>query len=366
MANYGYDLLKNYVANQVLNGDINSNGMDDRREYVITTPANAALRQFGVFGNNNIGVWDHTGESTYHSLQTQFVSRASAAARSSRRRTRCRDRGPTSRMTDSGQLAANTTRLDNQDPDRDWGRPETGRTHIFNSSLIWMLPIARGQLDDRCRALFGDWEIAAIIGAGTGQPLSVVYRQPARLQRRPLGHRLQRQSARQPRRGRTVPRQRRSGRADHQSERLFTLNGFRLGQIGSAERGDCTGPGYFQTDLAFYKNFPLTNGVKLQFRWDIFNIFNNTNFLFQNLDTELDPSAVVLNAAQTEIVSATIPGQLRAGDPHAGSAPDADRRQAALVATPHRARHDKGDRLLAGRPFSLSARRGQPTSSVES
>ena len=25
--------------------------------------------------------------------------------------------------------------------------------------------------------------------------------------------------------------------------------------------------------------------MKLQFRWDIFNIFNNTNFLFQDLDT---------------------------------------------------------------------------------
>ena len=41
---------------------------------------------------------------------------------------------------------------------------------------------------------------------------------------------------------------------------------------------------------------------------DIFNIFNNTNFLFQNLDVTMDPSAVgVLNAAQTEIVSATVP-----------------------------------------------------------
>ena len=75
VANNGYNLLKNYVANQVLNGDTNGNGIDDRREYVITAPANAALRQFGVFGNNNIGVWDHSGKSTYNSLQTQFISR---------------------------------------------------------------------------------------------------------------------------------------------------------------------------------------------------------------------------------------------------------------------------------------------------
>jgi hypothetical protein len=47
--------------------------------------------------------------------------------------------------------------------------------------------------------------------------------------------------------------------------------------------------------------------MKVQFRWDIFNIFNNTNFLFQNMDSTMDPSAVVLNAARTEIVNATIP-----------------------------------------------------------
>ena len=37
----------------------------------------------------------------------------------------------------------------------------------------------------------------------------------------------------------------------------YTLNGFQLGANGTAERGDCTGPGYFQADLAFYKNFRL-------------------------------------------------------------------------------------------------------------
>ena len=49
----------------------------------------------------------------------------------------------------------------------------------------------------------------------------------------------------------------------------YTLNGFRLGTIGTAERGDCTGPGYFNIDLALYKNFPLGNGINFQFSWDI-------------------------------------------------------------------------------------------------
>jgi hypothetical protein len=89
--------------------------------------------------------------------------------------------------------------------------------------------------------------------------------------------------------------------------RAYTLTGFRLGTVGTAERGDCNGPGYFQTDLAFYKNIPLNGRTKLQFRWDIFNLFNNTNFMFPGLATSLGVSAVTLNAAQTEITSATIP-----------------------------------------------------------
>ena len=116
VANYGYDLLKIHVANQVLNGDVNRNGRDDRNEYILTN--DAALRQFGVFGNNNIGIWDHTGESTYHSLQSQFVSRFGRGSPVPGLATLSRSRANFA-MTDSGQLAANTTRLDNQNTDLD-------------------------------------------------------------------------------------------------------------------------------------------------------------------------------------------------------------------------------------------------------
>lgn len=305
VANHGYDLLKNYVANQVLNGDINGNGMDDRLEYVLSSPANAALRQYGVFGNNNIGVWDHSGRSTYHSLQSQFVSRFGRGSQVQMSYTLARSRANYA-MTDSGQLAANTTRLDNQNPDLDWGRPETGRTHIFNSSVILMLPTLEGSSSVK-KAILGDWEVAGIVGAGTGQPLSVYTGSLPGFNGAPSGtgyndNQLANRVTSEPCRASSGP--------DEQiiNPSAYTLNGFRLGQIGSARRGDCTGPGYFQTDLAFYKNFPLKNGMKMQFRWDIFNIFNNTNFLFQNLDATLDPSAVTLNSAQTEIVNATIPG----------------------------------------------------------
>ena len=71
-------------------------------------------------------------------------------------------------MTDQrGQLGRRYYELDNQDPDSTGAVPRPVATHIFNSSLIWMLPA----LEDRsgsCRTILGDWEIATIVGAGHG------------------------------------------------------------------------------------------------------------------------------------------------------------------------------------------------------
>ena len=307
VANYGYDLLKIHVANQVLSGDQNGNGIDDRREYA-TAPSGdtsvAALRQFGVFGNANIGLWDHTGRSTYHSLQTQLISRFGRGSHLQMSYTLSRSRANLA-LTDSGQLAANTTQLDIQDPDRDWGRPETGRPHIFNASLVWLLPT----LEDRpplTRHLFGDWEIATIVGAGSGQPLTVFTGTLPGLNGGPSGTGFNDNQ----RPNRVAGEEcRASGGLDEQiiNPNAYTLNGFQLGTLGSAGRGDCLGPGYFQTDLALYKNLRVTDRVKVQFRWDIFNIFNNKNFLFAGLNTTMGPSAVTRSADGSVIETATIP-----------------------------------------------------------
>jgi hypothetical protein len=304
VANYGYNLLKNHVANQVLSGDINRNGVDDRLDYVRTTPANAALRQFGVFGNNNIGIWDHDGESTYHSLQTQFISRFGRGSQFQTSYTLARSRANFN-LTDSGNLGEGNTTLDNQNPDLDWGRPEVGRTHIFNASLIWLLPSLESK-SPFVKRVFGNWEITTIVGAATGQPLTITTGSLPGLNGGPSGTGFT--GNQRPNRVSGEPCEAKSG-PDEQilNPNAYALNGFQLGSFGSARRGDCAGPGYFQADVAFYKNIPVNGRVKLQFRWDIFNIFDNTNFLFAGMNTGMSPSAVVLNSARTEIASATIP-----------------------------------------------------------
>ena len=58
----------------------------------------------------------------------------------------------------------------------------------------------------------------------------------------------------------------------------FTLTGYQLGTIGDAGRGICHGPDYLQVDLSLYKNIRISNRVKAQLRFEVFNIFNNVNF----------------------------------------------------------------------------------------
>ena len=51
----------------------------------------------------------------------------------------------------------------------------------------------------------------------------------------------------------------------------------------------CAHPGYNNLDLSIQKYFPVKESVRLQFRLDMFNAFNHTNFY--SPDTNLSSGA---------------------------------------------------------------------------
>ena len=51
-----------------------------------------------------------------------------------------------------------------------------------------------------------------------------------------------------------------------------------LGQIGNQPRNNVRMPSIFNNDLAFFKNIKLDEKRSFQLRWEIYNIFNHTNF----------------------------------------------------------------------------------------
>ena len=302
----GRNLLRNHDANQVRAGDTDTNGVDDRLQYTNPAPANGALRPFGVFGDSQILIWDASGESMYHSIQTQFVSRFGRGSQFQASYTVARSRANFN-LSDvvGGNLSQGFTAIDNENPDRDWGRPDVGRTNIFNMSVVYFLPTLEGA-SRVTRGLFGGWELATIVNAASGQPFTAHTGSIPGLNGGPSGTGYTDNQ----RPNRTGESCRAGGGLEEQiiNPDAYTLNGFELGSIGTAERGDCTGPGFFQTDLALYKNFRVTDAVKLQFRWDVFNVFNNRNF--RGVNAVLQPSSAVLNNPvpnATIIESAVIP-----------------------------------------------------------
>ncbi len=55
-----------------------------------------------------------------------------------------------------------------------------------------------------------------------------------------------------------------------------------VGTFGNAAKGAFRGPRFFDYDTGIYKNFPFTERLNMQFRAEMFNAFNNTNFQLPN------------------------------------------------------------------------------------
>src|SRR6201998_787989 len=86
--------------------------------------------------------------------------------------------------------------------------------------------------------------------------------------------------------GQDRPDQIRDARLSHKSlTEFFDVTAFApqaLGTIGTAKRNSLFGPDFRHVDLSIFKDFPVSERVKLQFRAESFNISNTPNFYIGN------------------------------------------------------------------------------------
>jgi hypothetical protein len=289
----GSRLLWPYDANQVPDGDHNGNGVPDRLDFIhagSNSDARAALRPYGVFGNNNISILDHGGSSIYHSLQTQLVSRFGHGSQFEASYTFSRTIGDVSLTGgENGVGSTSVSLIENRGLDR--GLTYSHRKHIFNAGLVLVLPT----LEDKSgftKHVLGGWEVGTIAQAFSGAALTVFTGSIPGLTNRVSGTGL---SSNQ--RPNVVP-----GQSCHASGGLpeqilnpnaWTLTGFQLGTFGNSGRGVCEGPGFFQVDLSLYKNIRISNRVKAQLRFEVFNVFNRVNFT--GVNNSLSPISATLD-----------------------------------------------------------------------
>ena len=222
-----------------------------------------------VRGYNDIMIMEGASSSNYHSLQTQVKRRFRQGL-------------------EFGLAWTWSKSLDFNDADtatvsplvdvRVWNYGLAGfdRTHVLNLNYIWDVP-RFGVQNAIARQVVNGWQISGITSFVSGEPLGIGYSTVTAVDTTGTPS----QSARVVVTANPVlPK----------SERTFSHNFrtdvFRMpdqGTIGNAGKTLIRGPGINNFDVALFKNFSVRESVRLQFRWELYNVFNHTQF--SGLDT---------------------------------------------------------------------------------
>jgi hypothetical protein len=293
-----------------LSGDTNLNEVPPANRLAYAQSGAAALRPLdGIssIGNGDLALSQHDRNSIYHSLQVGLNSRFGEGSVLTLAYT-------WSRLISTGAGATGAypfdtlAYTDSTQPNLNRGRETTDRAHVFNASLVLVLP----KLQDKSpfvRQVLGDWEFTTIVQAGTGYPVTVWASVPGLYGPGGTGS-LQLQTP-----NRVMSQPCAVGTANPLqwlNPAAFTLDDHPIGTNGSAGRNICDGPGLFQADAAIYKNIRLGERLKVQLRFEVFNLFNTVNFLGSSLNTGYNAENVVFDTADaataTRILSANPPG----------------------------------------------------------
>lgn len=255
------------------------------------------------------------GDDSYNALQTSLSRRMSNGLTLNAQYTFARSFGNT-----AGSNEARTSgQLDNFEADRGYNNFDV--RHTFNLSAIYALPIGKGKRFDLGSVgnfVLGGWDVGGIVNARSGLPIEVLVVRPDVViqctnalagcvagEVRALPATINAASplpagftavintpgggnSRNIRRPNLIP-----GVSPYLNNDRNLLNpaAFSIpapGQFGNLPRNALRGPNFRQFDLVLAKRFRFTETVNLEFRTEVFNIFNMTNFAA--------PSATLNNA----------------------------------------------------------------------
>jgi len=274
------------------------------------------IREFSII--NGLGVLNpfaevdyktSGGHDSYNALQMTLARRITSGLTLNSQYTFSRSFGNT-----AGSNEARTAAVPDVF-DADNGYNNFDVRHTFNFSALYKLPFGKGTGHDFGsvgNALLGDWEVGSIINARSGLPIEVGITRPDVVMQCaattcpvtiggvattvPQGFTAQLTSGTLPvgfigvvntpgggasrnvRRPNLIP-----GVNPYLNNDRSIINpaAFSIplpGTFGDLPRNALRGPNFKQFDLVFNKRFPITESTNLEFRTEIFNIFNMTNF----------------------------------------------------------------------------------------
>ena len=251
----------------------------------------AFLRPY--IGYNDILLYEYESNSSYHSLQVT----------ANRRFARGINFGASwtwSKAMD--YVDSDTTQVSALINRRVWNYGKAGydRTHILKGYWLWDLPKgSRIWNNPAGRAMLDNWQLSGILTMQSGAPSGIG-----------LGFVASTDITGSPTDGARVVVVQNPvlGRSDRTFSRYFNTNAFRppaVGTVGNAAKDVFRGPGLNNWDISLFKNFPVFGERrKLQFRAELYNAFNHTQYTGVDTTTRFDAQGNQVNARFGELTSA--------------------------------------------------------------
>jgi hypothetical protein len=266
VGNRGIHLTNTYDQNPVLVQNRTAAAFATNPNPFRLAPNFASINRFGRDGN-----------SSYHALQTMFRTKIKNHVNLQAVYTWSHSISDIELDNSSGGGGpSNFTDYTNHRLDR--GNSTINRPHILVVNSIINGPTLKGS-NPFMEGVFGGWEFTTITTAESGTSLTVFTQGGAAgvstLSGTGFGQNL---------RPNVVPGTSCNSsvgnglREQILNPAAFTVKGFQIGSIGNEPRGFCEGPRYFNSDLAFYKNWKVAEKLGIQFRLEMFNALNHANF----------------------------------------------------------------------------------------
>jgi hypothetical protein len=174
------------------------------------------------------------------------------------------------------------------------------RTHVFKMDWQWNVPKAPVQ-NRVLRYALHDWQLSGITSFVSGAPLPVGFTTTTPID-------ITGTASLSPRIDVTA------NPVLPKSERTFSRNFrtdvFRLparGTIGTAATTIIRGPGMNNWDIAVFKDFPVRERMRFQYRWEVYNAFNHAQFTTLDTTARFDPQGNQVNTRLGEFLSTRAP-----------------------------------------------------------
>ena len=186
-----------------------------------------------------------------------------------------------------------------------YGKLGFDQTHVLVFNYLYSLPNAKVLGGNTfTRAIFYNWEVAGITTFASGFPMGVGFSYTDGVDRWGGGDAPRVNMVQNP----LLSRDQRSFAKWFNTDSVAAP-----GQLdfGNAPRDVFRGPGINNWDFTVFKNFPIHERMRFQFRWEFYNLFNHTQFSTVDTAARFDPQGLQVNGQFGQITGARLERQMQ-------------------------------------------------------